>query len=52
MYHGVESPYELILWNLSIEKTGFYEMFYVSEWPREIIIGVLNVLKCYIFKFN
>jgi hypothetical protein len=26
MFHGVESPYELILWNLSIEKSVLDEV--------------------------
>jgi hypothetical protein len=47
MIQGVERPYELIFCNLSIEKSDLDEvMIKLRECPWELIIYLLNVLKC------
>jgi hypothetical protein len=48
IFHDDERSFELILWFKVIEKstlTNLLVMFYVGEWPLELIICLLDVFK-------
>jgi hypothetical protein len=49
MLHGVERQFERFFYILGIPKIDLYELaevkFYVGEWPCELIICCLIVLK-------
>jgi hypothetical protein len=48
-FHNVEGPFERIFFILGIEKTiwrNLLKWFQVAEWHWELIICLVNVLKC------
>jgi hypothetical protein len=47
MLHEVERPFERIFFILGIQRSYFNDvaevMFLVGEWPRELVISILDI---------